>query len=59
MDELIKFQKQRIEALEEENKLLKQAVIRKESSVRDFLNRLTNIINDPNFQKPIHNQNFV
>lgn len=55
---IIEFQKQRIVALEAENQRLKQAVIRKESSLKAYLLRLQEIINDDAFNKPIHNINY-
>jgi hypothetical protein len=55
---IIEFQKQRIVALEAENQRLKQAFIRKESSLKAYLLRLQEIINDDAFNKPIHNINY-
>lgn len=57
-ESVLEYQKQRIEALEAENQRLKLAIIRKESSVREYLNRLTALINDEAFNKPIHFINY-
>lgn len=57
-ESIIEFQKQRIEALEAENQRLKLAIIKKESSVRDYLKRLSALINDEAFNKPIPARNY-
>lgn len=57
-ESIIEFQKQRIEALETENRLLKVAIVRKENSVKEYLKRLTVLINDPAFNKPIIDKNY-
>lgn len=56
---VIEFQKQRIEALEAENQRLKIAIIRKENSLKAYLKRLQDMINDENFNKPIHDKNYA
>lgn len=57
-ESIIEFQKQRIAALEAENQRLKIEMVRKESSLKQYLIRLTETINDPVFNKPIHYINY-
>lgn len=56
-DQIIEFQKHRIEALETENLRLKTAIIRKEASMRAYVDRLAEYRKDPVFQLPILNYN--
>ena len=58
MEDIIQFQKERITALENENQRLKIAVIRKESDLKDYLKRLTELKNDPVFNQPIQTKNY-
>ena len=58
MCQLCEFQRLRIEVLEKENEKLKQVVIRKESSLKQFLKRIQDHINNPDFNKPILNQSY-
>jgi hypothetical protein len=57
-ESVLEYQKQRIEALEAENLRLKIAIIRKESSVKDYLKRLSALIKDEAFNKPIQYINY-
>ena len=58
MEDIIQFQKERITALENENQRLKIAVVRKESDLKDYLKRLTELKNDPVFSQPIQTKNY-
>lgn len=58
MEDIIQFQKERITALENENQRLKIAVVRKESDLRAFLKRLTELKKDPVFNQPIQTKNY-
>lgn len=58
MCQLCEFQKLQIEALKNENEKLKQVVIRKESSLKDYLKRIQEHMSNPDFYKPILNINY-
>ncbi len=58
MEDIILFQKERITALENEVERLKQGLVRKENSLKAYLNRLTELKNDPAFNKPILTKNY-
>ena len=58
MCEICEFQRLQIEALKKENEKLKQVVIRKESSLKQFLKRIQDHINNPDFHKPILSKNY-
>lgn len=54
-ESLIEFQKQRIKALEKENKKLRKQLESKLPRKPDYLHAL---VNDPIFEKPIPNINY-
>lgn len=56
--DIYEFQKLQIEALKKENERLKLQMIRKESSLRDYLKRLQDHMSNPDFNKPILNINY-
>lgn len=55
MCQLCEFQRLRIEVLEKENQTLKQTMVRKESSLKDYLKRLQDHMSNPDFNQPILN----
>lgn len=58
MCQICEFQKLQIEALKKENERLKQVMVRKETSLKDYLKRIQEHINNPDFHKPILNINY-
>lgn len=58
MCQVCEFQKLQIEALIKQNEVLKQQMVRKESSLKDFLKRIQDHMSNPDFYKPILNKNY-